>query len=528
MHLEHVQESSTVLDVLKKAGIKAPFLEGVGREGAGVWKIAAIQRVLSLCDAEHLPHYYATDALKHEMAALLDAAQAALDRERAAAAGGAAPSADDLLAMSKAGDAAAGKALAAASVADVAEEVGDEWVVDEEVEEEEVVDEEVGEEELDDEELDEEEILTAPADAAPELPMEARIATALLAETNAKYEAERTARLQAVAQIAETNAKYEAERTARLLVEAQLAAMVNRNKTTSAHLHEAEKALSGTKADCFQLQRQAEAQRQQAEAERARLQQQVEAERQQAEARLAHVEAQFQAERAQLQQQVEAERAARLLAEAQFEGRLAQVEAARLRAEAGRQQAEAERQEAQAAASARMARGNIMYMQGLLARRQADARTDMRYEECAFRVHAAKEVTAAVQALSAYMIRNRRYDPRFQVALQDGTKNLFLDATASLDHRYALSISCEALLIHQALTYDELLLVGDLMHAFHRSPHPKHLKYVGGGTHMVHTYYVEDREHMRAMIRDVVAAHGRPRSDVFACAAARLGRAAAA
>ena len=152
---------------------------------------------------------------------------------------------------------------------------------------------------------------------------------------------------------------------------------------------------------------------------------------------------------------------------------------------------------------------------------------ELRARELGRRLEMVREMTAAIHDLSAYMIRNRRFDPRFQVALQDAAKNVIIDGTASLDHRYGLSISCEALLIQIALTLDELKLVGELMDKFHHSPHPQHLKYIGGGTYMVNTYFIEDRDNMRAMIRDVDATRGQPRHIVFARAAARLGHAGA-
>ena len=152
---------------------------------------------------------------------------------------------------------------------------------------------------------------------------------------------------------------------------------------------------------------------------------------------------------------------------------------------------------------------------------------ELRARELEKRLQMVKEMTAAIHDLSAYMIRNRRFDPRFQVALQDAAKNVIIDGTASLDHRYGLSISCEALLIKIVLTLDELKLVGELMDKFHHSPHPQHLKYIGGGTYMVNTYFIEDRDNMRAMIRDVDATRGQPRYIVFERAAARLGLAEA-
>ena len=191
---------------------------------------------------------------------------------------------------------------------------------------------------------------------------------------------------------------------------------------------------------------------------------------------------------------------------------------------------------AAALARARMARANARYTQGVVMTQDANARLgiladmdthELRARELGRRLEMVREMTAAIHDLSAYMIRNRRFDPRFQVALQDAAKNVIIDGTASLDHRYGLSISCEALLIQIALTLDELKLVGELMDKFHHSPHPQHLKYIGGGTYMVNTYFIEDRDNMRAMIRDVDATRGQPRHIVFARAAARLGHAGA-
>ena len=137
IHLEKMTEDSIVHDTLQQAGLQlcgatgdsAQNVDNIGNVDRHQRQISAIKRLLELAGGKY--DIRALDRTGRKVSKLIDEAQAALAKEQAARHNGTAPTDDDLLAMSKAGDVGAAKTLAAAAtnhtvVAEEEEEVEEE------------------------------------------------------------------------------------------------------------------------------------------------------------------------------------------------------------------------------------------------------------------------------------------------------------------------------------------------------------------------------------------------------------------
>ena len=121
IYLKSKTDDTVVHRVLENAGLnlcgtggeKARNVDNIGKENRHQRQISAIKRLLELAGGKY--DIRALDRTGGKVSKLIDEAQAALAKEQAARHNGTAPTDDDLLAMSKAGDVGAVKTLAAAA-----------------------------------------------------------------------------------------------------------------------------------------------------------------------------------------------------------------------------------------------------------------------------------------------------------------------------------------------------------------------------------------------------------------------------